>query len=145
MGASPKETVKTYFETGDTPSQAEFAELIDSSVGQVVIPIAFTDASGNAVDINGNTVVIPANNLVIARYIVRTTAWDVITTFTAVIDGNTAVSNLQHNLTGAAPDVETVATPIWVTADANIVLTWNQGAAAQGAGFLVVTYAPCTA
>jgi hypothetical protein len=43
MSIQDKPTIKAYFETGDKPTQAQFAHLIDSAVGKLKVPLAFAN------------------------------------------------------------------------------------------------------
>lgn len=90
---------------------------------------------------------IPANSVIGNRYIVRTTPWDAITTFEIGKSGDTdwLVDTTQANLTGALDAGETGAVEVIqgqkvVTADTDVIMTINQGAATAGAGFVVVEY-----
>lgn len=108
----------------------------------VTIPIDFLDATGNAVDISGNTVVLPANSLVTNVEILRTTAWDAITTFEVgkAGDSDWLSNTLQANLTGAAPGVETIAVSRYSNSATTVTVTWAQGGATQGAGSVTIQY-----
>lgn len=112
------------------------------AVEAVTIPIDYQDVSGNAVDQFGSPVVLPANCLVTDVEILRTTAWDALTEFTCGIaaDPDLLVTNLQHNLTGAAPDVETVSVSRYFSSATAVTVTWNQGAATQGVGSVTIQY-----
>lgn len=113
------------------------------AVEAVTVPIDFADVSGNAVDIHGNTVVIPASSLITNVEVLRTTSWDVLTTFEVGRSGDSdwLVTNFQHNLTGAgAPATETVSVTRFVSSATTITVMWNQGAATQGAGSVTIQY-----
>ena len=43
MSVQDRTTLKTYFETGDKPTQSEFGHLIDSAVGKIVVPLTYAD------------------------------------------------------------------------------------------------------
>ena len=127
------------------PFGARAGRLTIGIIEAFVCAIDYADASGTLVDVNGKTVTIPANSIVLNRRIFRTTAWDALTTFTVGKSGDTdwLVDNTQHNLTGAAADVETVADPKVVTTATDVTATWDQGAATEGAGFLVIEFLKC--
>lgn len=94
---------------------------------------------------------VPANSLITGVKIIRTTAWDAITTFEVGKTGTTdwLATTAQANVTGAiagteegeveSVDIEKVA----VTATP-IILTLDQGAAAAGAGFVIIEYQELT-
>lgn len=43
MSVQDRATIKGYFETGDKPTQAQFAHLIDSSVGKLVVSLDYAN------------------------------------------------------------------------------------------------------
>lgn len=43
MSIESRTTLKSFFQTGDKPTEAQFAQLIDSSVGKLVVPLSFAD------------------------------------------------------------------------------------------------------
>lgn len=90
---------------------------------------------------------VPANSLITTIAVVRTTAWDVITTFQVGKSGtlNWLIDTTEANVTGAIPAgeagaAEVIAVDKVVTADTPIVLTLNQGAASAGVGYVVVNF-----
>lgn len=105
-----------------------------------IVPIDYADSSGDAADSNGNAISIPANSLITCRDIVETTAWDAITSFELGWSGDNdaLVTNAQCGLTGNDPT--TVDIPVLITQARTVTVTWNQGAATQGIGYVVVTY-----
>lgn len=120
----------------------EFDQLV-ANVGRgivKVIPIDFQGSSGNALDSDGDTIVLPANTLVTCRDIVETTAWDAITSFELGWSGDNdaLITNAQCGLTGNDPT--TVDIPVLITQARTVTVTWDQGAATQGIGYIVLTY-----
>lgn len=92
---------------------------------------------------------IPANSLILSRKVVRTTKWNVVTTFEIGKSGDTdwLMTTAQANVTGNIPagetaGVEEVAGAKAVTVATDIVLTLNQGAASAGAAYVVIEYQP---
>lgn len=85
---------------------------------------------------------VPANSVITDVIIGRSTAWDAITTFEVGKAGDTdwLADTTQANVTGAAGAAEVIQANQMVTADTPVVLTLNQGAAAAGAGFVLVRY-----
>lgn len=90
---------------------------------------------------------VPANSIILNRRIVRTTAWDAITTFEIGKSGDTdwLATTTQANVTASIPSgedgaVEEVTGQKMVTSDTDIVLTLDQGAASAGAGYVVIEY-----
>ena len=69
------ETVKSFFEAGDKPSQDEFAHLIDSVYQtEVSRPTTLSGTSTNIRDLQGNTgIEIPAGALITNYFIICTT------------------------------------------------------------------------
>lgn len=90
---------------------------------------------------------IPANSIILDRYVARTTAWDAITTFKIGKAGDTdwLMTTVQANVDGAIPsgesqDVEVVSTAKAVDAATAVVVTLDQGAATEGAGYIALVY-----
>lgn len=90
---------------------------------------------------------VPANSIIKAVHVVRTTAWDAITTFQVGKAGTTdwLVTTAEANVTGAIgageeQEVETVADAKGIDTATAIVVTLNQGAASQGSGYVVLEY-----
>lgn len=90
---------------------------------------------------------VPANSLITNRYVVRTTAWNAITTFQIGKSGDTdwLMTTVQANVTGSIDSgeeqaVETVTDVKGIDTATAIVVTLNQGGATQGSGFVVVEY-----
>lgn len=88
-----------------------------------------------------------ANSIIGPAYIIRTTAWDAITTFEIGKTGDTdwLVTTTQANVDGVIDagedgNIEIVSVHKIITSDTDILLTLNQGAAAAGAGFVLVPY-----
>jgi hypothetical protein len=108
----------------------------------LIVPIDFEDVTGQPNDSDGNPAALPADSLVQRVTVIRTTAWDALTTFEAGVAGTSDlfVTNAQHNLTGAAPDAEEVDANIVRVAATPIIHTWDQGAATEGAGYVVYEY-----
>lgn len=126
----------------EIPFGQRTGKLTSPVVQAFVAAIAYTDASGNLTDVNGKPVTIPANSIVTAVRIVRTTAWDVLTSFTLGKSGDAdwLANNDDHNLTGSAPGMETVVPEAVVTTATRVTAAWNQGAASEGAGVVIVEY-----
>lgn len=105
-----------------------------------IIPIDYEDSTGDAADSNSNAISIPANTLVTRRDIVETTAWDAITSFELGWSGDNdaLITNAQCGLTGNDPT--TIDIPVLITQARTATVTWNQGAATQGVGYIVLTY-----
>ena len=89
----------------------------------------------------------PANSILQSIYVARTTAWDAITTFEIGKAGDTdwLVTTVEANVTGAIPagesqDVEVISDAKAVDAATAIVVTLNQGAATEGAGYIALVY-----
>ena len=96
-------------------------------------------------------VTVPANSIITAVKIIRTTAWDAITTFEVGKAGTTdwLSTTVQANVDGAITggeegDVEIVNTQKVVTTATPIVLTLNQGGAAAGVGYVILEYQELT-
>lgn len=122
----------------------ELSELLAGvgSSGTLIIPINYTMATGQPYTDMGVLASLPANSLIKSRHVIRIVAWDAITTFTAGVagDADLFVDNTQHNLTGAAPASEEVDDDVVRTAVTPVILTWDQGAATVGNGYLVIEY-----
>ncbi len=118
-------------------------DLIDSiptilqglAIKTLKVAISYTSSSGTIGTI-------PANSVVLSRYAIRTTAWNALTNFQLGKSGSAEyfMTMEQANLTGAAPDVEAVNTPIYIVSATDVVATWNQGAASAGGGYIVIEY-----
>ena len=96
-------------------------------------------------------ITVPANSIILDRKVVRTTAWNAITTFEIGKDGDTdwLMTTAQADLTaaiGAGEDgeVQTNSGRKVVTSDTSVLLTIDQGAASAGAGFVIVDYQELT-
>ena len=107
-----------------------------------VTAVAYDDANGTT-----TLVTVPANSLITTVEIVRTTAWDAVTTFEVGKSGDTdwLSTTAQASLTGAIPatedaEAETMTVNKFVTSDTAIIWTYNAGAASQGAGYIRVRY-----
>lgn len=90
---------------------------------------------------------VPANSLITQVTVVRTTAWDAVTTFEVGKSGDTdwLATTVEANVTGAVDsgedgNAEVVAQNKVVTGETDVILTLNQGAASAGAGYVVVEY-----
>lgn len=90
---------------------------------------------------------VPANSIITSIYVARTTAWDAITTFEIGKAGDTdwLVTTVEANVDGAIPsgesqDVEVVSDAKAVDAATAVVVTLDQGAASQGAGYIALVY-----
>lgn len=85
---------------------------------------------------------IPANSVITDVIIGRTEAWDAITTFEVGKSGDTdwLVNTAAANVVGAAGGAEVLTVGQMVTEDTPVVLTLNQGAASEGAGYVIVRY-----
>ena len=90
---------------------------------------------------------IPANSIILDRYVARTTKWDAITTFEIGKAGDTdwLMTTAQANVDAAIPagesqDVEVVSAAKAVDAATAVVVTIDQGAATEGAGYVVLVY-----
>ncbi|WP_299767418.1 hypothetical protein [uncultured Dokdonia sp.] len=70
--ATSKEQLKQYFETGDTPSEGQFGELIDSyrhiDTGEVISTVDDADDSTTLTITDGSTVIVPKSNFYDNRY-----------------------------------------------------------------------------
>jgi hypothetical protein len=106
------------------------------TVQQLVAAISYTDSTGVVFTV-------PENCLILDAVVVRTTAWDAPPSFELgkAGDADWIINNHQHELVEDAPGVARIAgDPVRTTLETGIVATWDQGAATQGAGYLVVTY-----
>lgn len=122
-------------------------DLLDSLGGYQLMPssqITFASATQNIGSI-------PANSLIKTVYVIRTTAWDAITTFQVGKTGTAAwlVDTAEANVNGAIPageegTVEIIDVNKVVTTTTTITLTLNQGGAAAGAGYVLIEYARLT-
>lgn len=90
---------------------------------------------------------VPANSIIQDIYVARTAAWDTITTAEIGKAGDTdwLVTTVEANLDGAIPagesqDVEVVSDSKAVDAATAVVVTLNQGAATEGAGYIALAY-----
>lgn len=90
---------------------------------------------------------VPAGSIITDVLVARTTKWDAVTTFEVGKSGDTdwLVGTVAANVTGAIDSgedggVERIAVNKYVAGDTDIVLTLNQGAASQGAGYVVILY-----
>ena len=90
---------------------------------------------------------VPANSIIRDIYVARTTAWDAITTFEIGKAGDTnwLVTTVEANVDGAIPggesqDVEVISDAKAVDAATAVVVTLNQGAATEGAGYIALVY-----
>lgn len=103
MSIVTRATAKTYFETGDTPTQAQFGDLIDSTLfpgdqDMVVAAYAALGSSIKALTLGANEAgwVTASLTLVDARYEVQAIYLPVAATLTGVM----FVQNTQGNFTG---------------------------------------------
>lgn len=94
---------------------------------------------------------IPANSVIQKTTVIRTTAWDAITSFTIGKSGTVdwLATTAQANLTGAVTggeegNAEVVENSKVVTTATPIIVTINQGAASAGAGYVIVEYQELT-
>jgi len=126
----------------EVPFGARVGRLLDSVVQAIVVAIAYTDASGDLTDVNGKPATLPANSLVTNVRIVRITAWDALTSFTMGKSGDAdwLIANTDHGLTSSAPGVETIIPEAVATAATRLTAAWTQGAATEGAGYVIVEY-----
>lgn len=90
---------------------------------------------------------VPANSIIQSIHVARTTAWDAITTFEIGKTGDTdwLVTTAEANVDGAIPsgesqDVEVISDAKAVDAATDILITLDQGAASQGAGYVALVY-----
>lgn len=90
---------------------------------------------------------VPANSVIGTCRIIRTTAWDAITTFELGKSGDTdwLVTTVQANVNGGIDagedgNVEAIVGDKVVSSATDIVLTLNQGAATVGVGYVIVPY-----
>ncbi len=90
---------------------------------------------------------VPANSIILNTKVIRTTAWDAITTFEVGKSGNTnwLCTTVQANVNAAVDagedgNVETVNNDKVVTTAVAVLLTLNQGGAAAGVGYVLVEY-----
>jgi len=90
---------------------------------------------------------VPANSLITRVYVGRTTKWDAVTTFQIGKSGDTdwLATTVDSNVTGAiqsgeAGAVEAIEVNKIVSANTDVILTLNQGAAAAGVGFVSVEF-----
>jgi len=127
-------TIDKFIET----DPQDFAEALEGLV--LVKPITYESATQTL-----GTV--PANSIIGPVYIIRTTAWDAITTFEVGKSGDTdwLVATGQANVdaaidSGEDGNVEIAASYKIVTSDTDIVLTLDQGAASEGAGYVLVPF-----
>lgn len=90
---------------------------------------------------------VPALSVIVAVYVVRTTAWDGAPSLEVGKSGDAdwLVTNAEANLTGAIPSGEEQDVEVCVDAKAvdtatAIIVTYSDGAATQGAGYVVLQY-----
>ncbi len=90
---------------------------------------------------------VPANSVIGPVYVARTTRWDAITDFLIGKSGDTdwLVTTVQANVDGPIDsgedgNIEIISVHKIITSATDILLTLNQGAAAAGAGFVLVPY-----
>lgn len=85
---------------------------------------------------------VPANSAVMRVTVLRTTAWDVVTTFEVgkTGDSDAYMTTAQSNVTAAAPGAETSVAGDVLVADTDIIVTLNQGAAVAGEGYVIVEF-----
>lgn len=132
---------------GHTDPEDWKTDLLDSVGGG-------SSASRTAVTYESVTqtlVTVPANSIITTVKIIRTTAWDAITTFQVGKSGTTdwLVSTAQANVTAALTageegDVEVIEPAKVVTTATPVILTLNQGAASAGSGYVIVEYTELT-
>lgn len=131
---------------GDTDPFDHNVDFVDTMAAIGISSVettAFGDANGTS-----TLVTVPANSIIKSVYVVRTTAWDAVTTFEVGKVGDTdwLATTAQSNVTGAIPagedgDVEAMTVNKFVTSATAVISTYNAGAATTGAGFVVVEYA----
>ena len=100
------------------------------------IPISFEDTSGVVATV-------PGDSIITGIVIMRDPEWDIIALFAAgkATDLDWLVKNHQHDLSeSGAGAVEVAGEPVYVAAETDIIFTWDQGGAVQGAGYVVITY-----
>ncbi len=131
-------------ETDPTDQNADIVDSLGGGSGGTRVAVAFVSATQTLVTV-------PANSIITGVKVARTTAWDAITTFQVGKAGTTdwLVSTAQANVTGAITggeegEVEIIDVQKVVTTATPIILTLNQGAAAVGAGYVVVEYKELT-
>jgi hypothetical protein len=90
---------------------------------------------------------VPVTSIITNVFVVRTTAWDAITTFEVGTSGTTdwLVETAAANVTGAIAAgeeqaVEVIAVNKGIDTATAIVVTLNQGAASAGSGYVVLEY-----
>lgn len=133
--------LKARFQSDD--SQDSWNDMVDSvGGGASAFKAAVTFAS--ATQTLGT---VPANSTIDSVKVIRTTAWDAITTFQVGKTGTAdwLVSTVQASVdtaidSGEAGNVEIIEPAKVVTTATDIILTLNQGGAAAGAGYVVVEY-----
>jgi len=121
--------------------QLDPADFTDALPGMSIIaPLTYASAT--------QTIgTVAASSVITSVYVVRTTAWDAITTFEVGKSGDTdwLATTVQANVNGAidageAGGVEAISANKVVTSDTDIVVTLAQGAASQGVGYVVVNF-----
>lgn len=89
---------------------------------------------------------IPVTAVITNIYVVRTVAWDAITTFEVGKSGttdwlvDTATANVTGALGGEEQAVEVIAANVGVDTATAIIVTLNQGAATAGSGYVIAEY-----
>ena len=90
---------------------------------------------------------VPVTSIITNVFVVRTTAWDAITTFEIGKSGDTTwlVDTTTANVTGSIASgeeqaVEVIAANVGIDTATAIVVTLNQGAASAGSGYVVLEY-----
>jgi len=129
----------------ETDPQDWINNLLDSVSGFLLMP----SAAITYISATQTIGTVPANSLIKKVHVVRTTAWDAITTFQVGKSGTAdwLVGTAQANVDGAIAAgeqgaVETVEVMKVVTSATSIVLTLNQGAASAGNGYVLIEYTP---
>lgn len=145
MTIRTKAALSARFQSDDP--QDSWDDLLDSlGGGKWASRTAVTFASATQ-----TLVTVPANSIITSVKVVRTTAWDAITTFQVGKSGTTdwLVSTAQANVDGAITgteegEVEIIDVQKVVTTATAILLTLNQGAASAGVGYVIVEYTELT-
>ena len=134
-----------------SPFMREWAERLEDVLAAgsryLIVPIAYTDATGNPTDAAGVAAAFPAGSLVVRAHIVPTTLWDALTSFSSGLLGSVSafITDAEHDLTGgvgAINEARTVEVGVYLAAATTVLHTWVQGAAATGAGYIFYEYVP---
>lgn len=115
-GIKDRATLKSYFENGDKPDETQFEELIDSSVGKIIVPTTY---SGTLV-----------TDLTKGHVFTITVTGDMeISNPTGGIDGNSYIWRIKQDTTGG--HAITLGTKFKLPSSATTPLGWSTTAGAM--------------